>query len=70
MEKKSETTSYEIKLHSLPALCNKNLFSELSSLENNQFESFRLETSEIYIDESQNHKISNVISTILLQRKV
>ena len=55
MEKEPETTSNEMELDSLPALYNKNPSSELSSLKDDQFNSPRSETSEMYIDESQNH---------------
>ncbi len=54
MEKEPETMSNKMELDSSPALCNKNLSSELSSLEDDQFDSSESETSEMYIDESQN----------------
>ena len=55
MEKEPETTSNEMELDSSPALYNENPSSELSSLEDDQFNSPGSETSEMYIDESQNH---------------
>ncbi len=55
VEKEPETTSNKMELDSLPALCNKNPSLELSSLDNDQFDSPGSETSEMYIDKSQNH---------------
>ena len=53
-----ETRSNEMDVDTSPALWTQNLeqqSSELSSLEDDQFESPGSETSEMYADESQNH---------------
>ena len=55
MGKEPEITSNKMELDSSPALYNKNPSSELSSLKDNQFNSPKSETSEMYIDKSQNH---------------